>query len=306
MSLPRTVEIVEVAPRDGLQNESAILSTSDKLWLIDRLAGAGVLRIEATSFVNPARVPQMADAEAVMAGVPRGRVRYSGLVLNERGADRAVAAGCEELTFVVVASETFSRRNQGRGVEDVLADWRRVSDAAHRNGRRANLLVAAAFGCPFEGRIDASAVMSLVERSLEGSPDEIGLADTIGVAVPAQVLDLFGRLSKAAPNTPMRAHFHNTRNTGYANAYAALQAGVSVLDSSAGGIGGCPFAPRATGNIATEDLVYMLENSGVRTGIDLDGVAELDEWLADRLGHAVPGQLGKAGNFPASASPGAA
>ncbi len=297
--LPPRVEIVEVAPRDGLQNERQLVSTEDKLALVGRLVEAGARRIEATSFVNPRRVPQMADADAVMAGVPRREgLGYSGLALNRRGAERAIAAGCDEVTYVVVASETFSQRNQGRGVDDVLAEWAEVSAATRAAGRRANLLIAAAFGCPFEGRMDPDAVLAIVERGLEAAPDEVGLADTIGVGVPSQVRDLFGRLGELVPGLPRRAHFHNTRNTGYANAYAALEAGVTVLDASAGGIGGCPFAPRATGNIATEDLVYMLDGLGVATGISVDAVAALDPWLAERLGHDVPGQLGKAGNFP--------
>lgn len=304
LSLPPSVGIVEVAPRDGLQNEAARVSTENKLALIRMLVNAGVRRIEATSFVNPARVPQMADAEEVMAAVPRDRgVLYSGLVLNARGAERAIAAGCDELTYVVTASDTFSRRNQGRGTAEILAEWHQVASLAKGAGRKSCLLIAAAFGCPFEGRVDRQRVIDIAIEGLKASPDEVGLADTIGVASPAQVIDLFSRLAEIAPNLPRRAHFHNTRNTGYANAFAALLAGVSVLDASAGGVGGCPFAPRATGNIATEDLLYMLDELGVEHGIDTAAVARIDPWLADILGHPVPGQLGKAGGFPCSTAP---
>ena len=292
-----TCAIVEVSPRDGLQNEKRLLSTTQKLHLITALVDAGVRRIEATSFVNPARVPQMADAEAVMAGVPRDRgVSYSGLVLNERGADRAIAAGCDELTYVVVASETFSQRNQGQTTAEGLAVWAKVAKLAREAARRVSVTVAAAFGCPFEGRIDPARVIDITRRACEAEPDELALADTIGVGTPAQVSKLFTELQANA--LPLRAHFHNTRNTGYANAYAAILAGVSVLDSSAGGIGGCPFAPRATGNIATEDLVYMLDGLGVVHGVDGGKVAALDGWLAEALGHPVPGHLGKTDAWP--------
>ncbi len=302
-ALPDRVTILEVGARDGLQNEKRIVSTEDKILLIRRLVEAGLTRIEATSFVNSAKVPQMADAEAVMAAVPRDRgVTYAGLVLNPRGADRAVAAGCDELGYVVVASETFSRRNQGRSVDDTLADWRRVVGIARAAGRRVTATIAAAFGCPFEGAVAPERVAALARQVAADAPDEIALADTIGVGVPSQVLDLFGRLRAVAPDMTLRAHFHNTRNTGYANAYAALLAGVRVLDAGVGGVGGCPFAPRATGNIATEDLVYLLDGLGVATGVDGPAVATLEDWLEERLGHAVPGQLGKAG-FPAALSP---
>ena len=291
------IAIVEVGPRDGLQNEAQPVSTAQKLHLIGALAAAGARRIEAASFVNPARVPQMADAEAVMAAVPRDRgVSYSGLVLNERGAERAIAAGCDELTYVVVASETFSQLNQGQTVEQGLAAWARVSKRARDAGRRATVMVAAAFGCPFEGRIEPQRVIGIAERACESGADELALADTIGVGTPAQVTALFTTLQ--GTGVPLRAHFHNTRNTGYANAYAALLAGVTALDSSAGGIGGCPFAPRATGNIATEDLAYLLDGLGIAHGIDGARVAALDGWLTEALGHAVPGQLGKVDPWP--------
>lgn len=297
-AMPRRVTIVEVAPRDGLQNEKQHVSADDKVELIGALAAAGLTRIEATSFVNPKRVPQMADADEVMARVDRGSgVSYSGLALNPKGAERAITAGCDEITYVAVASETFSQRNQGRGVDAVLADLAGVAAATRSAGRFLSVCVATAFGCPFDGRVSAETVTDIVKRILDHEPDEIGLADTIGVGVPSQVTDLFGRVGELTA-LPRRAHFHNTRNTGFANVYAALQAGVSVFDSSAGGLGGCPFAPRATGNIATEDLVYMLDGMGIASGVDLAQVAGLDAWLAGKVGHAVPGQLGKVGAFP--------
>jgi len=301
--LPDFIEIVEVSPRDGLQNEGRPVGTADKLRLIEALTRAGVRRIEATSFVHPARVPQMADAEAVLAGLPRGPgVIVSGLVLNRRGAERAIAAGCDELTFTVCASETFGQRNQGQTTGQGLAAWAEVAAMARDAGRRATVMIATAFGCPFEGAVDPARVEDIAVQALRSEPEEIGLADTIGVGTPRQVMDLFGRVKAAGMGRAlMRAHFHNTRNTGYANAYAALLAGATVLDSSAGGIGGCPFAPRATGNIATEDLLFMLDGLGVRHGIERGAVAALDPWLAEVLGHAVPGQLGKTDVWPPGA-----
>ena len=305
--LPEAVEIVEVSPRDGLQNEGRPVGTADKLRLIESLIRAGVRRLEATSFVHPARVPQMADAEAVMAGLKSvPGVVVSGLVLNRRGAERAIAAGCDELTFTVVASEALGQRNQGQTVEQGLLAWAEVSAMARAAGRRAAVMIAAAFGCPFEGAVDPARVEDIARQVLRSGPAEIGLADTVGVGTPRQVVDLFVRvrtaIAAAGTGQPaMRAHFHNTRNTGYANAYAALLAGATVLDSSAGGIGGCPFAPRATGNIATEDLLYLLDGLGVRHGIERGAVAALDPWLAEVLGHAVPGQLGKTDAWPPAA-----
>lgn len=297
--LPERIEILDVSPRDGLQNEKRPVSTADKLHLIETLARAGVRRIEATSFVNPARVPQMADAEAIMAGVPRDLgVAYSGLALNLRGAERALAAGCDELTFVVVASETFCQRNQGQTTAQGLALWAEVAAMAHAAGKRASVMIGAAFGCPFEGAVDPARVEDIAVQALAAGADELALADTIGVGTPTQVTDLFGRVRAHAGAVPLRGHFHNTRNTGYANAYAALCAGVTVLDASAGGVGGCPFAPRATGNIATEDLLYMLDGMGVHHGVDRNAVAGLDPWLAGILGHPVPALLGKTDPWP--------
>ena len=299
-----SVEIVEVSPRDGLQSETARLTTAEKVDLIGLATAAGAHRVEAASFVNPMRVPQMADAEEVMRLLPRlAGVSYIGLALNERGAERAVAAACDEVNFVVVASETFSQRNQGAGVAETLDRWDRVAAVAKAAGRRTSVTIAAAFGCPFEGEVGLDRVASIVERLAGGdtAPDEISLADTIGVAVPPQIRAAFDAARRIAPGTKLRGHFHNTRNTGLANAFAAQEAGAQALDASLGGIGGCPFAPAATGNIPTEDLVYLLERSGICTGLDLQRGIEAAQWLGDKLGKRVPGMLEKAGPFPAAA-----
>jgi len=298
---PAQVEIVEVGPRDGLQNEATVFSTADKIEFIERVIAAGTRRIEVTSFVNPKRVPQMADAEDVLKGLPRREgVHYVGLVLNRRGFDRAAAAGCNEIGMAVVASDTFNQRNQGVTTDESVAAWLDIAAAAHAAGIRPQVTVSAAFGCPFEGEVAPEKVVEVARRVANGNPVEIAIADTIGVGVPSQVTDLLGRLRDALPGMPLRCHFHNTRNTGLANAYAAVEAGASVLDASVGGIGGCPFAPAATGNIPTEDLLYMLERMGVRTGVDLEQTIATGRWLQDRLGRAVPGMLVKAGGFPAS------
>ncbi|MFY1621909.1 hydroxymethylglutaryl-CoA lyase [Micromonospora sp. HUAS LYJ1] len=294
------VNVVEVSPRDGLQNESEILPTSSKIELIRRCVDAGARRVEAVSFVRPDRVPQMADAEAVMAGVPRrSDVSYIGLVLNRRGLDRALATGVDEVNCVVVATETFSRRNQGTSVDAMVRAWSDIAEAAHTAGLRASVTVAAAFGCPFEGDVAPAAIGDLVRRLAASGPDEIALADTIGVGVPVQVRELVAAAITAAPGVPLRAHFHDTRNTGIANALAAVEAGVTVLDASVGGIGGCPFAPAATGNVATEDLLYALDRSGHSTGLDPRGVTETAAWIGAQLGKtSLPGALGRAGWFP--------
>ncbi len=295
------VEVIEVGPRDGLQNEAAILPTADKVRLIERSIAAGLRRIEAVSFVNPKRVPQMADAEAVMERVPRpDGVRYAGLVLNPRGLDRALATGVDEVNVVVVATDEFSRRNQGCSVEEGLANWARIAADARAAGLFRSVTIAASFGCPFEGEVPAARVLDLVRRIAESEPDEIALADTIGVGVPTQVRALLTGAAEIAPGVPLRCHFHNTRNTGYANALTALDHGVSALDASTGGFGGCPFAPAATGNIATEDLVYALDRMGVRTGVQMAPVTETAAWLSERLDSPVQALLGRAGPFPAS------
>ncbi len=297
----RTIEIVEVGPRDGLQNEPTLVSTQDKVALIERAIAAGIRRVEVTSFVNPKRVPQMADAEAVLQALMTNRhpdVRYVGLVLNQKGFERALAAGCNEVGMAVVASNTFNLRNQGVSTEESVEAWLQMARAARAAGIRAQVTVSAAFGCPFEGEVAVARVVEVVKRVAAADPFEIALADTIGVGVPSQVTELVSRVREAVPGVSLRCHFHNTRNTGLANAYAAVEAGVSTLDASIGGVGGCPFAPAATGNIPTEDLLYMLGRMGVRTGVDLDAVIATGRWLQDVLGRPVPGMLIKAGNFP--------
>lgn len=293
------VEIVEVSPRDGLQNEKKLISTRDKCDLVRRAVDAGARRIEVTSFVNPKRVPQMADAEEVLVALPRHpETHYTGLVLNERGFGRARAAGCDEITFVLVATETFSRRNQGLGIAEMLEEWTKVARPAREAGIPITVIIGASFGCPFEGEVSADHVIGLVERLLPERPNEIAFADTIGCGVPSQVTELLSRTRALAPDVKLRCHFHNTRNTGIANAVAAVAAGVHALDASIGGIGGCPFAPAATGNIATEDLVYTLERMGVPTGLDLDAMTEAARWLAGLLEKDVPGAVTRAGIFP--------
>ncbi|GAA2394111.1 hydroxymethylglutaryl-CoA lyase [Catellatospora methionotrophica] len=294
------MEIVEVGPRDGLQNEKTLLSTELKVEYITRALAAGVRRIEAVAFAHPARVPQMADAEAVLAAIPRpADVSYIGLVLNRRGLDRALAsAGVDEVNYVLVATDEFSQRNQGMTSAASLAQWDAVAAGARAAGLRTTLTVAAAFGCPFTGEVTAAQVAGLVAAA-RVAPDEICLADTIGVGVPRQVAALVTAVRAVAPDVALRAHFHNTRNTGYANAMAALEHGVTALDASTGGIGGCPFAPAATGNIATEDLAYLLERSGIDTGVRLDALAATGTWIADRLAITAPAMLGRAGTFPA-------
>ena len=297
---PSRIEIVEVGPRDGLQSESQVLPTATKIEFIRRLRAAGLTRIEVCSFVNPKRVPQMADAEAVMDQL-RPEVaggRYIGLILNRKGFERARAAGCTEVGMAIAASESFSQRNQGCSIDEGVDAWLDIARAAKAAGMRAQITLSTAFGCPFEGEVPAARVLALAERVARGEPDEIAVADTIGVAAPSQVSELIASLRTALPSARLRAHFHNTRNTGLANAYAAVLAGAQALDASCGGIGGCPFAPAATGNIPTEDLIYMLHRMGVETGVDLPALLETSRWLQEALAHAVPGMLVKAGLFP--------
>jgi hydroxymethylglutaryl-CoA lyase len=294
------VTIVEVSPRDGLQNESAVLPPEAKVELIARLVAAGARRVEAVSFAHPKLVPAMADAEAVMARVPRNDgVSYAGLVLNRRGLDRAVDAGVDEVNVVVCVSDTFSRRNQNLPTSEAMAVAEEVAVEARSRGLFATLTLSTAFGCPFEGEVPAGRVVELARRGAAAGFDELCLGDTIGVGTPTQVRELTAGVRAAAGDTPpLRYHFHNTRNTGFANAYAAVLDGVTVLDASAGGIGGCPFAPNATGNIATDDLVYLLERMGLDTGWDLEQLLPIATFLTEQLGHQVPAMLPRAGSFP--------
>lgn len=289
------VTICEVGPRDGLQNEPDVLAPAVRAELANRMARTGVPRVEAASFVNPARVPQMAGAEEVLAAVDAGEgLTRAALVLNDRGYERLRTTACEEVHVAFCVTETFNRRNQGRSVAESLAQARGIIAAAHEDGRRATVTLAASFGCPFEGEVDPRVVLGLAEQLTDA--DEIVFADTIGVGVPRQVRALL--TGAQSLRRPLGLHLHNTRNTGYANAYAAIEAGVTVLDASVGGIGGCPFAPRATGNIATEDLLYLLDKEGVDTGVDIDEVIRVAEWLESVLGRQLTGQLYRVGPFP--------
>jgi isopropylmalate/homocitrate/citramalate synthase len=290
------IEIVEVGARDGLQNEDETLSPRTRAELCDRLAAAGVPRVEAASFVNPKKVPQMARAEEVIAGLHRRPgTGYAGLVLNEKGYERAVEAGVDEVRYAFPVTETFARRNQNTTVADAAELSKRLVERARLDGLRVSITLSAAFGCPFEGRVESRVVLDLAERVGAAKPDEIVLADTIGVGVPKGVRELVdGALNFGVA---IGCHFHDTRNTGIANAAAAVEAGATVLDASVGGTGGCPFAPKATGNIATEDLVYLLHGMGYETGIDLEALIECATWLSEQLGKELPGQLHKAGNF---------
>jgi isopropylmalate/homocitrate/citramalate synthase len=290
------VTVCDVAPRDGLQNEAKTLAPEVRSELVDRIAEAGVPRIEAVSFVNPARVPQMAGAEEVVEAIQReDGVVYAGLALNEKGYERLLASGLDEVHYTFASTETFNRRNSNASVDESLLAGERIVARAHTDGIRATVTIGASFGCPFEGAVDPGRVLGFAARLAEAGSDEIVFADTIGVAVPRQVRQLVAEGVKL--RLPVGAHLHNTRNTGFANAYAAIESGATVLDASLGGIGGCPFAPRATGNICTEDLVYLLQGEGVETGIDLAALIAAAEWLEGVLERRLPGQVYRAGAF---------
>lgn len=297
------IQIVEVGARDGLQNEAEIIETADKVRLITRMIDAGARRLEVASFVNPKRVPQMADGEAVIAALPdRGDVSYIGLCLNKRGVLRAIESregnkrGVDEAGCVLVASDTFGQRNQGQTIEEGLAENRDMLRLARENGLVPQVTISAAFGCPFEGAVPMERVVRLAAEMAEAGAVEIALADTVGVAVPVQVAELAARVREAVgPAVRLRAHFHDTRGMAAVNAWAAIGAGVTVLDSSLGGLGGCPFAPNATGNVATEDLVYLLETSGIGTGIDLEQAIAVNAWFAGVIGKDLPSVVSRAG-----------
>ena len=290
------ITICDVGPRDGLQNDPKTLEPQVRSELVNRLAAAGLPRIEAVSFVNPARVPQMAGAEDVVEGIERvDGVVYAGLALNDRGYDRLRETALDEVHFAFSASETFNEKNQGTTVEDSVQSAERIVARAHEDGVRATVTIGTSFGCPFEGAVDAGRVLGLAARLATADPDEIVFADTVGVGVPRQVRHLVSEGVKLGK--PIGVHLHNTRSTGFANAYEAIASGATVLDASVGGVGGCPFAPRATGNISTEDLVYMLHGEGIETGIDLDALIGVAEWLSEVLGRELEGQVYKAGTF---------
>jgi hydroxymethylglutaryl-CoA lyase len=294
------IEFVEVGPRDGLQNEVEVISTTDKLMLISRAIAAGAQRLEVASFVNPRRVPQMADAEAVCAGLPlRDDVTYIGLALNLRGAERAIATGrIDQLGAVAVASDAFSIANQGQTSDESVDAAKTIVAAAKAAGLTGQATIAASFGCPFTGEVAADRVIDMAMRLAAAGPTEISLADTIGVGNPAQVADLVARVRQAVAPLPVRVHFHNTRNTGLANVWAAIGAGASTIDASIGGLGGCPFAPGAAGNVPSEDVVYMLERAGIDTGMNLAALIDANHWLAGVMGRVLPGMVARAPTFP--------
>ncbi|WP_417449704.1 hydroxymethylglutaryl-CoA lyase [Kordiimonas sp.] len=305
MTTHRAVEIVEVGARDGLQNEKVHFSTEQKVSLITRAIDAGLKRLEVASFVHPKLVPQMADAEAVIAALPDQKdVEYVGLVLNKRGYLRALQTregnkrGVDEVGCVATASNTFGEKNQGQTRDQSVEVCKEIIKLAARDGLKAQATISTAFGCPFEGEVELDTVVDMAKSLAEAEPREIAIADTIGVATPYHVSRLMARLKETLPHVTWRAHFHNTRNTGIANAWAAYEAGAAVLDSSIAGLGGCPFAPRATGNIGTEDLVYMLNRSGVDTGVDLEKAIEFSHWIEGILARPVPSMVAHAGGFP--------
>jgi (R)-citramalyl-CoA lyase len=291
-----TLTVCDVGPRDGLQNESVTLPPSERAGLCERLLAAGVRAVEAASFVNPKLVPQMAGAEEVFASIHRreGAV-LSGLALNERGFDRALAAGVDEIHYAFPVTDTFAQRNQNTTVADGIATSRRLVQRAREEGVPITVTLIVAFGCPFEGRVEPAHVLRVADQVMQAAPDALMVANTIGVGVPSQTRDLMQGLVRLG--VAAGGHFHNTRNTGLANAAAALDAGARLLDASVGGTGGCPFAPRATGNIPTEDLVYMLHGMGVKTGIDLEALMETSRWLGRRLGKELPAMVTRAGDF---------
>jgi len=300
------VQVVEVSPRDGLQAESVVLGTDAKVGLIERCVAAGARRIEVASFVNPARVPQMADAEAVCAALPpRDDVAYIGLVLNRRGFERAAAAGVHEVNVVAAATDTFAERNQGTSSDGSVAAFEELAPLAVAAGIRATLTISTSFGCPYEGEVDEARVAVIAARAVAAGAAEVAVADTIGVAAPADVRRVLDAVAPALDDgVKLRVHFHDTRHTGVANVVAAVEHGVDAVDASLGGIGGCPFAPGATGNVATEDIVYVLTRMGVATGIDLDALVGVVPWIEEQLGRELPGAVSKAGTWPSGTAPG--
>ncbi len=295
------VEIVDVAPRDGLQSQPKIIDTQSKITLIEKLIDAGVRRIEVVSFVNPKRVPQMADADELLLSLPtHDDVSYIGLVLNMRGYERARDSNINEMNCVVVASDTFNQRNQGATTEETMINISEIMKLNASTNLTAGVTIGASFGCPFEGEVSISVVVELARRLADLGFKEIALADTIGVAGPSDVTKVVESVQAVIGDAKLRCHFHNTRNTGVANAYAAVEAGVRIIDSSCGGVGGCPFAPAATGNVATEDILYMLQRMGMETGVDISKIIETAKWLEGPLEAEVPGMVTKAGLFSAN------
>ncbi len=298
--MSRFIDIVEVGARDGLQNEKTVLDVGQKLELIRRLEAAGVRRQEVVSFVNPARVPQMAGAEEIMTALPHDDARSRiGLVLNMRGWDRCLAGACDEANVVVCASDGFGIRNQGASVSEQIATMAAVAARKHaEGGPPITGTVSVAFGCPFDGEISEDQVVAIVREMVAAKLDEIALADTIGVADPWVVRRRVEAVQAVIGDIPLRMHFHDTRNTGIANAFASVEAGVTILDASVGGLGGCPFAPAATGNIGTEDLAYMLDRAGFETGLDIAALIDTAQWVGGLIGKAPASSVSRAGLFP--------
>jgi hydroxymethylglutaryl-CoA lyase len=295
MPRPTRVTIVEVGPRDGLQNESTRVETADKIAFVDRLSAAGFSVIEAGAFVSPKWVPQMADADAVFAGIARRpRVRYAALVPNLAGLERARTAGVRDVAVFAAASETFSRRNINQGIDESLALYREVCARASELGMRVRGYVSTAFGCPFEGDVPAARVAEVSAALAAMGADQIAVSDTIGIAHPGQVPAVVAAVAARVPLDRIALHFHDTRGMAVANVLAALDLGVATFDASAGGLGGCPYAPGATGNLATEDLVYMLDGLGIETGVDLEGVVDASAFMEARIGHLLPSRYYRA------------
>lgn len=295
----RQVEIIDVGPRDGLQSQPRLVDTDTKVEFIGRLVDAGIRRLEVASFVNPKRVPQMADADAVVRRLPRrDGVRYIGLVLNEQGLERALESGVEQINCATVTTDTFCQRNQGKTVDQMQLAVATLARRAQDAGRFFGVTIAASFGCPFEGEVDPQRVVAIARELVDRGVDEIALADSIGVAVPSDVSRLVEAVATVCGDTPLRVHFHNTRNTAIANVYAAVAAGVRIVDASCGGVGGCPFAPGATGNVGTEDVLYLLHRMGFETGVDIERVIATAKWLEGPLGAAMPAMLNRASLFP--------
>jgi len=296
------VSILEVGPRDGLQSEPEIIPTAIKKEFITRTINAGIKNIEVTSFVHPKKVPQMADAEKLVESLPeRDDVTYIGLIMNQRGFERARDCGIDEVGMVIVSTDTYNMKNQNVVTQQSIDNWLDIASSAKSAGIRTSVVIACSFGCPYEGEVDPEHIASIAEQILKGEPDVIGLADSVGVAVPNQIKTTFALIKDLAPTIPLRTHLHNTRNTGLANAAAAVEAGVTIIDASTGGIGGCPFAPKATGNIPTDDLLYMLDRSGIETGVNLKEIVKTTDWLENQLGRSVPAMVPKAGIFPENA-----
>ena len=296
---PAEVEIVEVSPRDGLQNERRIVATADKIALIRKAVTAGARRIEVASFVHPARVPQMADAERVCAELGHlAGVTTIGLALNRRGAERAFATSIDQIGAVACATDGFGLANQGRTADQTVDDAVEIITLARARGRSAQATISVAFGCPFDGEVEPRRVAEIARRIAAADPLEIALGDTIGVATPERVVRVMREVASAVPGMPLRLHFHDTRNTAIANAWAALEQGATTLDSSIGGCGGCPFAPGASGNLATEDLLYLLDRSGIQSGLNSVAISKMVPWLSEIIARELPGRLSKLAPFP--------